>query len=206
MLKLQARATPSSFMSWFSPVLALGLTVLAGVVLFISLGKSPLAGLSVFFWEPIKDVRGWSELGVKIAPLLMIAVGLAICFRANVFNIGAEGQLVAGALSGGALSLLLEPHHAGGAVWISLVLLAGMSGGMAWAAITAFLRDRYNANEILVSLMLAYIAQLLLQYMVHGALKDPTGYNFPQSKMLSDSSTSLFWRFLETFAPQRMSF
>ncbi len=186
MLKLQARATPSTMMSWLSPLLALGLTVLAGVVLFVALGKSPLAGLSVFFWEPIKDVRGWSELGVKIAPLLMIAVGLALCFRANVFNIGAEGQLVVGALSGGALSLLLEPHHAGGAFWISMVLLAGMAGGMAWAAITAFLRDRFNANEILVSLMLVYIAQLLLQYMVHGVLKDPAGYNFPQSKMLPD--------------------
>jgi simple sugar transport system permease protein len=186
MFKLETRPAPSTAMAWCSPLLALGLTVLCGVVLFMLLGKPPLTGLAVFFWEPIKDARGWSELGVKIAPLLLVAVGLAICFRANVFNIGAEGQLVAGALAGGALALVLEPGHAGGAAYIALTLLAGMLGGMLWAAITAALRDWFNANEILVSLMLVYVAQLLLAYLVHGVLKDPAGYNFPQSKMLGE--------------------
>lgn len=186
MLKLETRATPSATMAWCSPLLALGLTVLCGVILFLLLGKPPLTGLAVFFWEPLKDLRGWSELGVKIAPLLLVAVGLAICFRANVFNIGAEGQLVAGALAGGALGLMLDTGGGGGGGRIALILLAGMAGGMAWAAITAALRDWFNANEILVSLMLVYVAQLLLAYLVHGALKDPAGYNFPQSKMLGD--------------------
>jgi simple sugar transport system permease protein len=186
MFKLEARATPSPIMAWCSPVLALGLTVLSGIVLFIALGKPPLAGLSVFFWEPLKDLRGWSELGVKIAPLLLVAVGLAICFRANVFNIGAEGQLVVGALTGGAAALMLERSMAAGPLLLGLTLLAGMAGGMVWAGITALLKDRFNANEILVSLMLVYVAQLLLAWLVHGVLKDPAGYNFPQSKMLSD--------------------
>ncbi len=188
MFKLEARPTPSTRMAWCSPLLALGLTVLSGMVLFLALGKPPLAGLSVFFWEPLKDVRGWSELGVKIAPLLLVAVGLAICFRANVFNIGAEGQLVIGALAGGAAALALEGSMTPGPLLLGLSLLAGMVGGMAWAAITALLKDRFNANEILVSLMLVYVAQLLLAYLVHGALKDPAGYNFPQSKMLADGS------------------
>jgi general nucleoside transport system permease protein len=186
MFKLEARATPSPVMAWCSPVLALGLTVLSGILLFIALGKPPLAGLSVFFWEPLKDLRGWSELGVKIAPLLLVAVGLAICFRANVFNIGAEGQLVVGALTGGAAALMLERSMEAGPLLLGLTLLAGMAGGMVWAGITALLKDRFNANEILVSLMLVYVAQLLLAWLVHGALKDPAGYNFPQSKMLSD--------------------
>jgi simple sugar transport system permease protein len=186
MLKLEVRATPSKWMSWCSPLLALGLTVISGIILFMALGKPPLTGLAVFFWEPLKDARGWSELGVKIAPLLMIAVGLAMCFRANVFNIGAEGQLVVGALCGGAAALTLEHSSNGGALMMVLPLLAGMAGGMAWAAITALLRDRFNANEILVSLMLVYVAQLMLAYFVNGALKDPAGYNFPQSKMLGD--------------------
>ncbi|MBC7499109.1 MAG: ABC transporter permease, partial [Herminiimonas sp.] len=186
MLRLELRATPSRLMSWLSPLLALLLTVLCGVLLFVALGKDPLAGLAVFFLEPIRDLRGWSEVGIKVAPLLMISIGLAVCYRANVFNIGAEGQLVAGAIAGGAAALWLDHGDNGGALLITLVLLAGMAGGMLWAAMTAYLRDAFNASEILVSLMLVYIAQLLLSYLVHGYLKDPAGFNFPQSKMLSD--------------------
>jgi simple sugar transport system permease protein len=174
-------------MSWMSPVLAVLLTVACGVILFLALGKNPVTGLSVFFLEPIKDLRGWSEVGLKIAPLLTISVGLAICFRANVFNIGAEGQLVIGAIAGGAVALALDKGDGshGGAMAIAAIMAAGMAGGMAWAAITAFLRDRFNANEILVSLMLVYVAQLLLSYLVHGALRDPEGMGFPQSRLLS---------------------
>ncbi len=186
MLKMEKRPSPSALMSWLSPVFAVLLTVACGVILFLALGKNPLTGLAVFFLEPIKDLQGWAEVGVKVAPLLLIAVGLAICFRANVFNIGAEGQLVIGAMAGGAVGLYFDQGEGGGATMIALVLLAGMIGGMAWAAITAFLRDRFNANEILVSLMLVYVAQLLLSYMVHGPLRDPEGFNFPQSRMLSD--------------------
>ncbi|RZI43779.1 ABC transporter permease [Herbaspirillum sp. HC18] len=186
MLKLEKRPSPSALMSWLSPVLAVLLTVACGVALFLYLGKNPLTGLSVFFIEPISNLQGWAEVGVKVAPLLLIAVGLAICFRANVFNIGAEGQLVVGAITGGAVALYFDNGEGGGALMIALVLLAGMAGGMAWAAITAFLRDRFNANEILVSLMLVYVAQLLLNLLVHGPLRDPEGYNFPQSRMLSD--------------------
>ncbi len=185
MFKLEARATPSALMGWLSPVLAVLLTVLCGAILFMALGKDPLAGLSVFFLEPMKHLQGWSELGVKVAPLLLISVGLAICFRANIYNIGAEGQLVIGAVSGGAAGLYLDDDGSGGAGIMALVLLAGIAGGMAWAAITAWLRDRFNASEILVSLMLVYIAQLLLSYLVYGVLKDPEGFNFPQSKLLS---------------------
>ena len=186
MLKLERRANPSAVMSWMSPVLAVLLTVLCGVVMFIALGKNPLTGLAVFFLEPIKNLRGWSEVGIKVAPLLLIAVGLAVCFRANVFNIGAEGQLVVGAISGGAAALLFDRGSQGGAWMISVVLVAGMAGGMVWAGITAYLRDRFNANEILVSLMLVYIAQLLLSFLGHGVMKDPDGFNFPQSRMLSE--------------------
>ena len=186
MLKLEKRPNPSTLMSWLSPLLAVLLTVACGAVLFLWLGKNPLTGLSIFLIEPIKDLRGWSEVGVKLAPLLLISVGLAICFRANVFNIGAEGQLVMGAITGGAAALYFDHGEGGGALLLTLVLLAGMAGGMAWAGIIAFLRDRFNANEILVSLMLVYVAQLLLSLLVHGPLMDPEGFNFPQSRMLSD--------------------
>lgn len=187
MLKLEARPSPSALMSWMSPLLAVLLTLLCGVLLFTLLGKDPWLALQVFFIEPVRDLRGWSEVGLKVAPLLMIAVGLAVCFRANVFNIGAEGQVVVGAITGGALAIYLDDgSNQGGWFMISLVLLAGMAGGIAWAAITALLRDRFNASEILVSLMLVYVAQLLLSYLIHGALRDPDGFGFPESKLLSD--------------------
>ncbi|RJF96228.1 ABC transporter permease [Noviherbaspirillum saxi] len=186
MLKMEKRPSPSVAMSWLSPVFAVLLTVICGAILFVALGKNPVTGLSVFLLEPIKDLQGWSEVGVKVAPLLLIAVGLSICFRSNVFNIGAEGQLVVGAIAGGAAGLYFDQGEGGGALMIAVVLLAGMAGGMAWASITAFLRDRFNANEILVSLMLVYVAQLLLSLLVHGPLRDPEGFNFPQSRMLSE--------------------
>lgn len=186
MFKLERRPNPSMLMSWTSPLLAVFLTVLFGAVLLAALGKDPVTGLSVFFIEPLTSLYGWSEVGVKVAPLLLIAVGLAICFRANIFNIGAEGQLVLGAITGGAVALYFDNGEGGGWHVIALVLVAGMLGGMAWAAIVALLRDRFNTNEILVSLMLVYVAQLLLSLLVHGPLRDPEGFNFPQSRMLSE--------------------
>ncbi|MGB7480094.1 MAG: ABC transporter permease [Burkholderiaceae bacterium] len=186
MLKLEPRAAPSVWTSWLSPVLAVLLTALCGAILFAAVGKDPVASLGVFFFEPIKDLRGWSEVGIKVAPLLLISVGLAICFRANIFNIGAEGQFVLGAITSGATVLYFDTGDNGGFWLITLALVAGMAGGMLWAAIVAWLRDRFNANEILVSLMLVYVAQLLLSYLVHGILMDPEGFSFPQSKMFSD--------------------
>ena len=180
-MRLEARAQPSAAMALLSPVLALALTVLIGVLLFSALGKDPLRGLAVFFWEPLRTGYALTELGVKATPLVLCALGLIVCFRANVWNIGAEGQLLAGAMAGGAVALLAGPGS--GLYMLPAVLAAGVLGGMAWASITAWLRDRANANEILVSLMLVYVAQLLLAFLVHGPLKDPQGYNFPQTRM-----------------------
>ncbi|MEJ6001118.1 ABC transporter permease [Paucibacter soli] len=179
MLRLETRPQPSRLMSLASPLLALALTTLLGVALFLLLGKDPVRGLQMFFWEPIRSAYGWSELGIKATPLVLIALGLALCFRSNVWNIGAEGQFVVGALAGGWVAMQADAGT--GRSIVLWILLAGVAGGMAWAAITACLRDRFNANEILVSLMLVYVAELLLGYLVYGPWKDPQGYNFPQS-------------------------
>ena len=180
MLKLEIRPQPSSFWRYASPVLALLITVAIGVALFMALGKDPVKGLQVFFWEPIKSPYALGELLVKATPLLIIALGLAVCFRSNVWNIGAEGQYVMGALAAGGVALLAD--NTTGPWIIAAVLAGGVLGGMAWGAITALLRDRFNANEILVSLMLVYVAEMVLNYMVFGPWKDPNGYNFPQTK------------------------
>ncbi|HLO96612.1 MAG TPA: ABC transporter permease [Burkholderiaceae bacterium] len=179
MLRLETRPEPSRLMSLASPLLALALTTLLGVLLFLALGKDPLRGLQMFFWEPIRSAYAWSELGLKATPLILIALGLALCFRSNVWNIGAEGQFIVGALAAGWVAMQADAQTGRGIV--VLILLAGVLGGMAWAAITALLRDRFNANEILVSLMLVYVADLLLGYLVYGPWKDPNGYNFPQT-------------------------
>ncbi|NBW51445.1 MAG: ABC transporter permease [Betaproteobacteria bacterium] len=179
-LKLEARPQPSKAWGYGSPVLALLVTVLIGIVLFMALGKDPVRGLLVFFWEPIKSGYALGELVVKATPLLVIALGLAVCFRSNVWNIGAEGQYIIGAIAASGVALLAEKTTGG---WIVVpVVLAGIAGGMVWAGLTAFLRDKFNANEILVSLMLVYVAVQVLGYLVYGPWKDPLGYNFPQTK------------------------
>ncbi|UZG43447.1 ABC transporter permease [Caldimonas thermodepolymerans] len=179
MLKLEARPQASTLMSYASPLLALAITVVIGVLLFVALGKDPVRGLQIFFYEPVKNGYALSELAIKATPLILIALGLAVCFRSNVWNIGAEGQFILGAVFAGGVAMQATPETGR---WIVVaVLLAGVLGGMLWAGIVALLRDRFNANEILVSLMLVYVADMVLSYLVYGPWKDPQGYNFPQT-------------------------
>ena len=180
MLKLEARPQPSGFWTYGSPLLALLFTIVIGTALFSALGKDPLKGLEMFFWLPINSAYAVGELLVKATPLLIIALGLAVCFRSNVWNIGAEGQYVMGAIFAGGVALLAGKTT--GAWVVAPIILAGVLGGMVWASVTAVLRDRFNANEILVSLMLVYVAVQVLSYLVGGPWKDPQGFNFPQSK------------------------
>jgi general nucleoside transport system permease protein len=181
-ISLVPRGAPSRLWTWASPLVALLLTVACGMLLFGLLGRSPWQAVSMFFVEPLSSRRAVAEVLLKATPLVLCAAGLALCFRANVWNIGAEGQLILGGIAGGAVALAAG-SGAGG--WtVAAVIVAAAAGGMAWASITAWLRDRFYANEILVSLMLVYVAQLLLSYLVHGPLKDPAGYGFPQSPLI----------------------
>ncbi|MBU3722634.1 MAG: ABC transporter permease [Limnohabitans sp.] len=180
MLKLELRPQDSKVWRYASPLLALAITVALGIGLFVLLGKDPVRGLQMFFWEPLKSAYALGELMVKATPLLVIALGLAVCYRSNVWNIGAEGQFVIGAVAAGGVAMLADKETGR---WIVVaVVLAGVAGGMFWASITAWLRDKFHANEILVSLMLVYVADMVLGYLVYGPWKDPAGYNFPQTK------------------------
>jgi len=185
-LALVARAQPSRTMALLAPLIAAVLTVVAGFALFTLLERDPFTAFYIFFIHPIRDLNGVAELLIKAAPLMLIAVGLACGFRANVWNIGAEGQLVLGAICAGGVALLF--HDAQSKFVLVPMVLAGALGGMAWAAIPAYLRTRFNTNEILVSLMLVYVANLLLSWLVHGPWRDPQGYNFPQSPIFSSSA------------------
>jgi len=179
MLRLEARPEPSRVMAAVSPLFAVAITLLVGVGLFSILGKNPLDGLAVFFIEPVKNAYAVSELAVKATPLVLIALGLAVCFRSNIWNIGAEGQFILGAIFGGGVAMRATEQSS--RFVVVLILLAGMVGGMLWAGIVAVLRDRFHTSEILVSLMLVYVAEQLLGYLVYGPWKDPEGYNFPQT-------------------------
>ena len=180
-LKFEPRPEPSRLMTYLSPLLAVALMVGSGMLLFHLLGKDPVEGFKVFFLNPLRDKYGVAELFLKATPLMLCAVGLAVGFRANVWNIGAEGQLLMGALAGGGVALHFEASHS--PLLLPGMILAGALGGMAWAAIPAWLRTRFNANEILTSLMLVYIAELMVSWLVHGPWMDPDGFNFPQTRM-----------------------
>ena len=186
-LRLESRGTSARHWLYLSPVIAILLTLASGVAIFSSLGKDPGLALYTFFVKPLLDPYSRTELVVKAAPLALIGVGLALGFRANVWNIGAEGQFTIGAITGSGLAIF-APDDVG--IWVlPLVLALGVLGGMAWAAIPAFLRTRFNANEILTSLMLTYVATLLLSFLVHGPWRDPDGFNFPQSKVFPSDLT-----------------
>ncbi|MFT7576752.1 MAG: ABC-type uncharacterized transport system permease subunit [Alphaproteobacteria bacterium] len=187
MLRIEPRKEPSRLMLYATPFIAVALTIAAGFVLFSILGKDPFKATYLIFVEPLTSLYSLSELTVKATPLILIGVGLAFGFRAGVWNIGAEGQFTFGALTGGAAALAL--YQVDGIWVLPVICLAGVLGGMAWAAIPALLRTRFNTNEILVSLMLVYVATLLLSMFVHGSLRDPDGQNFPESRLFHDSAT-----------------
>ena len=181
-LLFEQRPQPSRVMTVVSPLLAILLMVIVGAILFTARGVDPWRGLYVYFIEPVASLWSIEELVVKATPLVLIGVGLAVCFRANVWNIGAEGQLTLGAIAGAAIPILANQWQS--PLALPLMMLLGVAGGIAWAAIPAFLRNRFGANEILTSLMLVYVAQLLLDWLVRGPWRDPEGYNFPESVAL----------------------
>jgi len=160
MIALKRRANPSQLMGYLAPVLAFLITLVAGLVMFALLGVSVGEAFYAFFIEPLSSRYGLAELGVKAAPLAMIGVGLSIGFRAQVWNIGAEGQLILGGIFGGAVALYF--HDVEGWFVLPLMIVAGALGGMLWATVPALLKTRFGANEILTSLMLTYVAALLL--------------------------------------------
>ena len=186
MISLEKRPQPSVFWIYVTPFLAVILTMLAGAVLFALLGKDPVLVIRTIFWDPLfgefaSYYRG--QLLVKAGPLVLIAIGLSFGFRAGIWNIGAEGQYIIGAVCGAAVGLAFYP--AGGWYIFPLMVIAGAMGGLVWAMIPAILKVRFGTNEILVSLMLVYVAEQILASMALGVLRNPDGMGFPGSRNLS---------------------
>jgi simple sugar transport system permease protein len=183
---LVRRARPSRAMAVLAPLAAAGFTLLAGLLVFAALGRDPWHAFAQFFLVPVSTANGVSELLLKASPLALIGLGLSISYRANVWNIGAEGQMYIGGLCAAGVAIFWEPRL--GAASLPVMILAGALGGMAWASLTALCRTRFQANEILVSLMLTYVADFIIKYMVYGPWKDPQANNFPVTVSFADSA------------------
>ncbi|MAT87358.1 MAG: sugar ABC transporter permease [Aestuariivita sp.] len=192
MIRLEKRMQPSWFLTVITPVFALVMTMIAGGIMFALLGKPPLEAIRIIFWDPLfhPDFAAYSrpQLLIKAGPLILIAIGLSLGFRAGIWNIGAEGQYIIGAICGAAVGLAFYPLET--RLIFPLMVLAGAAGGWLWAMIPALLRTRFNTNEILVSLMLVYVAEAVLASVSQGLLKNPEGMGFPGSRNLNQYFSS----------------
>ena len=186
MITLEKRAGPSKAWALATPLVAVALTMIVGGILFAALGKNPFETIRTIFLDPLFSEFAWfyrPQLLIKGAPLVLIAIGLSFGFRAGVWNIGAEGQYIMGAICGAAVGLAFHPMES--RLIFPLMVLAGAFGGWAWAMIPGVLRVKFGTNEILVSLMLVYVAEQLLASMALGAMRNPEGMGFPGSRNLA---------------------
>jgi len=178
-IKLEKRPQPSQLMVYLTPVLAVALTMIIGGIVFSLIGFDGFGAVREIFFTPLLNALKWQDLAVKAAPLVIIATGLSIGYRANVWNIGAEGQYILGGLA--ATGVALATQDASGPWILPLMALAGIAGGMVWVAVPAWLRTRFQVNEILTTLMLTYVSINLLNYLVFGPLKSPRAFGQPQT-------------------------
>ncbi len=190
-IKLEKRREPSLFMLVATPVASVLLTMLIGIVVFDLIGIDGFKAVVDIFLSPLLASYKWQDVALKAAPLIIIALGLSMGNRAQVWNIGAEGQYVIGALCSAGVGIAFG--QTGGFFVVLLMIAAGIAGGGLWAAVPAWLRTRFNVNEILSSLMLTYISFQVLGYLVGGPWKDPNGRNFPATAPLADSQTLPVW-------------
>jgi simple sugar transport system permease protein len=184
MIRLERRPQPSRLWTGLTPILAVVLTMIVGGIMFAALGKPPLEAIRTIFWDPLfhPQFAGYSrpQLLVKAGPLILIAIGLSIGFRAGIWNIGAEGQYIMGAVTGAAVGLAFYPSDS--VLLFPLMVVAGAFGGWLWGMIPAVLKTKFGTNEILVSLMLVYVAENILASASSGWLRNPEGQGFPGSR------------------------
>src|ERR1700745_344263 len=177
-LVLEKRAERSNTIALISPLIAIGMTVVTMIILFAIVEKNPFLALQAYFIAPLTDGYSLQEIAVKATPLVTIAIGLSLCYLANAWNIGAEGQFLIGAVAGSWLAVKTQGTDAGAWVLPAMLLLGAIAGAL-YALIPAICRVKFGASEILTSLMLVYVADLLLDYLVRGPWRDPAGFNFP---------------------------
>ncbi len=186
MVRLEKRPSPSKTWTYLTPIVAVVATMIAGGLMFAALGKDPVEAIRIIFWDPLfhEQFASFSrpQLLVKAAPLILIAIGLSLGFRAGIWNIGAEGQYIMGAIVGAGIGLAFYPLDS--FLVFPLMVISGAIGGFLWAMIPGLLRVYFRTNEILVSLLLVYVAEFILASMSLGLLRNPEGAGFPGSRNL----------------------
>ena len=159
--------------------------LLVGAILILWVGENPLYVYWVILTQSLFEASGWRDTLILATPLGIIGIGLAYSFRAGVWNIGAEGQLIMGAIAAIAVVSVMQGFP--GAVIIVTGLLAGMAGGALWGAIAAFLHVRFTVNAVIATLLMVFIAEPLLNWVVRVPLKDPATF-LPQSRTVGNGA------------------
>lgn len=189
--RLQYDSTRTKSKWWTAP-----LSIVLGLVfcgLFMALGgMNPLTIYAKMASGAFGSVYGFSETIVKAIPLLLCGLGVAVAYRLSIWNIGAEGQFTVGAIAAAGVALYLPQLPT--ALYIPAMVIAGMAAGAIWGLFTAIPRAFFQVNELITSLMLNYVALLLLDYLVYGPWRDPNGFNFPGTREfdLSQQLLTLF--------------
>lgn len=186
MITLIKRDKQSTLFSMLSPILALGITLIFGAIIFAASGQNPMKALYTYFIEPLSEIWSLHELAIKAAPLILIAVGLSVAYSSNNWNIGAEGQFIAGAIVGSIAPIMFPQWQS--VLTLPIMLICGLIGGALFGAIPAFLKVKFNTNEILTSLMLVYTIQLFLDWIVRGPWRNPEGNNFPETRRFHEEA------------------
>ena len=187
-MRLLVRSHPR-VAAYLVPISAVVVALLVGAVILLRLDASPIEAFTSMMDGAFGSSTALMSTAIKATPLLLVGAGIVIAFRANVINIGGEGQMVSGALLATTVALVMPEWPA--IIALPTVLLAGIIGGAIWGAIPGALKAYYGVNEILSTIMLNVVAVQLMNFLLRGPLIDPAeierGTRIPQTERLMDS-------------------
>ncbi len=185
-LVTERRELSSQLLRFCAPLVSIAVALFVAGFLLLAAGVNPLAAYQDILVESLGSLYGLSETLVKTTPLIFAGLGVSLAFRMQIWNIGAEGQIYMGAMAASGVALFsgIDNH---GLMLLAMFSAAFLCGGC-WAGVAGFLRARWQVNEVIVTLLMNYIAILFVDYLVYGPWKDPKGFNFPLTAQFSDAA------------------
>lgn len=186
--RIERTPTPSLSVRVLAPIVSVLLALVACGLVLLASGQNPISVYHAMLTGALGDRFGFTETLVKMTPLLLAGLGVAVAFKMQLWNIGAEGQLYFGAIGATWIAVIVMPD-ARGIVVIPAMVAAGMIAGAFWGAIPGALRAYFNANETITTLMLNYVAIIFCDYLIHGPWRDPNGHGFPGTARFSKAAS-----------------